>query len=189
MATTGEKTLTLKEFLARPETEPASEYIEGRVVQKVSPKTKHSVIQIKLGSRINETLNPVFHALPELRCTFGGRSLVPDISVFRFDRIPRDPSGEVANDIFAPPDLAVEIVSPEQSVVHLVEKLAFCVENGVRLGWLIDPETKKVMVFRPEQLPEELAPDGVLEDPDLLPGFRLPVAEMFGWLKLPEVET
>ena len=187
MATTREKkALTLRDFLALPETEPASEYIDGRVVQKVSPKTKHSVIQSRVCSRINATLNPVFHALPELRCTFGDRSLVPDISVFHLDRIPRDPSGEVANDVFDPPDVVIEIASPQQDVVTLVEKLAFCVRKGVRLGWLIDPETKKVMVLRPEQLPQELPLSGVLENADVLPGFHLAIAEMFGWLKLPE---
>lgn len=189
MATTGEKTLTLEAFLAIPETKPASEYIEGRVVQKVSPKSKHGLIQLRLGSVLNDVLTPSLCTFSELRCTFSGRSLVPDLVVFRLDRLARDPSGEVADDVFDPPDLAVEIVSPEQSVVHLVEKLAFCIENGVQLGWLIDPGKKKVMVFRPEQLPEELAPDGVLQDPEVLPGFRLTVAEMFGWLKLPEVES
>lgn len=189
MATTDEKTLTLQEFLTLPETKPASEYIEGRVVQKMSPGARHALIQSQLAERLLRSLSPHLLAFLELQCTFAGRSLLPDLAVFRNERLARDPSGEVANDVLDPPDLAVEIVSPDQNLMHLVEKLAFCVENGVRLGWLIDPEKKKVMIFRPEQLPQELSPDAVLEDSEILPGFRLPVAEMFGWLKLPGLET
>ena len=75
--------LTLKEFMKLPETKPASEYIEGEIIQKPLPKTKHSLLQLRTCNEINQvTQTPkIAYAFPELRCTFGGRSIVPDIAV------------------------------------------------------------------------------------------------------------
>ena len=67
-----------------PETEPASEYIDGEIIHKPMPQGKHSVIQGELVSTINTVVKSrrIARAFPELRCTFGGRSIVPDVSVF-----------------------------------------------------------------------------------------------------------
>jgi Uma2 family endonuclease len=75
--------LTLEEFLKLPETKPASEYIEGEIIQKPLPKIKHSRLQSKACNEINQvTETPkIAYAFPELRCTFGGRSIVLDIAV------------------------------------------------------------------------------------------------------------
>jgi Uma2 family endonuclease len=79
MAQTSTKTLTLEEFLKLPETKPASEYINGKVVQKPMPQGKHSKIRGELVSAINAVAKTqrIAKAFPELRCTFGGRSIVP----------------------------------------------------------------------------------------------------------------
>ena len=75
--------LTLEEFLKLPETKPTSEYIEGEIIQKPLPKIKHSRLQLRACNEINQvTETPkIAYAFPELRCTFGGRSIVPDIAV------------------------------------------------------------------------------------------------------------
>src|SRR6266508_2516904 len=107
--------LTLAEFLDLPAEEPALEYEYGRVIQKVSPKIHHSRIQKELLERLNRLAEPrkIASAFPELRATFGGHSYVPDIAVFRWARIPRDETGQLAADCFDPPDVAIEIASPE----------------------------------------------------------------------------
>ena len=78
------KTLTLAEFLQLPETKPASEYIDGQILQKPIPQGKHSAIQGEFVPAINNLVKPkrIARAFPELRCTFGGRSTLPDIAVF-----------------------------------------------------------------------------------------------------------
>ncbi len=76
-----------------------------------------------------------------------------------------------------------EIVSPKQSLVKCREKLAFSIGNGCLLGWLIDPIRKQVTVYRPNQPGERLLADGVLDGEPVLPGYRLPLAQLFGWLK------
>ncbi len=91
--------LTLEEFLTIPETKPAREYIEGKVEQKPMPQGEHSTLQIRLGTAINNISIPkkLAYAFPELRCTFGNRSIVPDLAVFRWERIPKAPQGKIAN--------------------------------------------------------------------------------------------
>jgi Uma2 family endonuclease len=101
MVQTPYKTLTLEEFLALPETEPASEYMDGQILQKPMPQAKHSLIQLELANAINALTRPqkIALALPELRCTFGGRSIVPDVAIFTWDRIPVDEQGDIANTV------------------------------------------------------------------------------------------
>ncbi len=176
--------LTLKQFLRLPEAKPALEYLRGKVVQKVSPKTTHSVLQTRLVLRIAEHAIPRGLDLPyiELRCTFGGQSIVPDLSVFARGRIPRDEHGRLVDDVSLPPDLAIEILSPGQTLKNLGAKLSRCVQDGVRLGWLIQPRRSRVFVFRPDRPVEALEPGEVLRGDDVLPEFALPLSEMFGWL-------
>jgi Uma2 family endonuclease len=81
------------------------------------------------------------------------------------------------------PDIHVEIDSPEQSARKCREKLEFSLANGCPLGWLIDPERMIVDIFRPGQAPERLSDDGALEGGPVLPGYRLAVKTLFGWLK------
>ena len=84
--------LPLEEFLKLPETKPASEYIDGQITQKPMPKARHSRLQSKLINAINEVTEArqIAYAFPELRCTFGDRSIVPGIAAFRWQNIELD---------------------------------------------------------------------------------------------------
>ena len=81
------------------------------------PQGKHSVIQGELLPAINGVVKPkrIARTFPELPCTFGSRSTVPDIAVFLWNQIPRDENGEVANTFPAAPDWTIEILSSDQS--------------------------------------------------------------------------
>lgn len=115
MIRTPSKNITLAEFLTLPETKPASEYINGEIIQKPMPQGKHSTIRGEMISTINSIVKPkrIARVFPELRCTFGGRSIVPDVSVFTWQRIPRDENSQVANLFQAAPDWTIEILSPD----------------------------------------------------------------------------
>jgi Uma2 family endonuclease len=78
------KPLTLEAFLQLPETKPASEFVDGQIIQKPMPQGNHSTVQLDLGAAINLALKSqhIARAYTELRCTFSDRSLVPDIAVF-----------------------------------------------------------------------------------------------------------
>jgi len=99
MVITPDKLITIKEFLTLPEAKPASEYIDDKIIQKPRPQGEHSTIQGELIIALNGALKPqkIARAFPELRCTFGGRSIVPDVSIFSWDRILRQDNGKIAN--------------------------------------------------------------------------------------------
>ena len=147
------KPLTLEEFLALPEAKPASEYIGGKIIQKPMPQGKHSSIQTELATTVNLTLKPqrIARAFSELRCTFGGRSIVPDVSVFTWSRISRDETGEIANVFQSPPDWVIEILSLDQSHTKVTKNILHCLDHGSVMGWLIDPAEKTVFVYQPKQ--------------------------------------
>ena len=132
MVTTPSKPITLEEFLRLSETKPASEYIGGKIIQKPMPKGKHSTIQTELSTAINNALKPqkTARAFSELRCTFGGRSTVPDVTVFTWERIPRDDNGAIADSFQAAPDWTIEILSPDQSQTKVIKNILHCLDNA-----------------------------------------------------------
>ena len=186
MVQSATKTITLSEFLKLPETQPASEYIGGRIFQKPMPQGKHSKLQGKMVTAINKVVeaSQIALAFPELRCTFGGRSIVPDVVMFAWERIPLDGNGDVANVFEAAPDWTIEILSPNQSQTKVTGNILHCLKHGSRLGWLIDPDERSVLIYPPGQQPELLQePAEVLPVPDLV-SLRLTIGELFRWLKL-----
>jgi Uma2 family endonuclease len=176
--------ITLEDFLKLPETKPASEYLEGEVYQKTMPQGEHSTLQGELVNGINQVAksNKIAYALPELRCTFGGRSIVPDIAVYTWERIPRNVQGRIANRFETHPDWMIEILSPEQSANKLIKKIFFCLQQGTQLVWLVDPEDESVLIFRPDVQPEIKEGDDILPALPALTEWRLTVREMFSWL-------
>jgi Uma2 family endonuclease len=178
--------LSLEEFLKLPETKPASEYIDRRIYQKPMPQGKHSIIQTELSSAINQVgkSRKLALGLTELRCTFGGHSLVPDIAVFEWSRIPTDENGEIANRFESYPDWTIEILSPDQSPNRVINKIIFCLNQGTKLGWFIDPDDKSVMVFQPNQLPEVKYDTDKLPVLDVLSDWQVRAADIFSWLKV-----
>ncbi|MBD2774148.1 Uma2 family endonuclease [Iningainema tapete] len=186
MVQTPAKTLTLEEFLKLPETKPACEYFNGQIIQKPMPQGKHSKLQGKLVTAINEVVEAkqIAIAFPELRCTFGGRSIVPDVAVFAWDRIPLDENGDVANVFPAAPDWTIEILSPDQSQTKVTGNILHCLNHGSSLGWLIDPDERSVLVYPPKQQPQLLQKEAdVLLVPDLV-ALQLTVGDLFAWLKV-----
>ncbi|MES1021425.1 Uma2 family endonuclease [Gloeocapsa sp. BRSZ] len=179
------KPITLEEFLKLPETKPASEYIDGQIIQKPMPQGNHSTIQTEFSATINPVLKSqrVARAFSELRCTFGGRSTVPDVSVFTWKRIPRDQNGEIANIFPIAPDWTIEILSPDQSQTKVTKNILHCLNHGTQMGWLIDPDEQTIFVYLPNQQPEVFdQPEQSLLVPSFAKKLNLSVGLVFGWL-------
>jgi len=178
--------ITLTEFLALPETKPASEYLDGEIIQKPMAQGEHSVLQMRLGTAINHlglTQKSVY-AFPELRCVFAGQVIVPDVAVFAWDNIPRTAEGKVANKFEIPPDWLIEILSPEQSANRVIKKIVFALKQGTQLAWLIDPMDESVTIFYPQSLPDIKEQEDLLPALEGLQNWQLSVVEMFSWLAL-----
>lgn len=179
------KSLTLDEFLQLPETKPASEFINGEVSQKPMPQGEHSTLQGELCDRINQVSKTakIAYAFPELRCTFGGVSIVPDVAIFQWERIPRTDTGRVANRFNLQPDWAIEILSPDQSQTKVLGNLLHCSEYGTELGWLIDPAEESILIVFADQRVQLLRGDRplpILKNISL----SLTVEQVFDWLSL-----
>jgi Uma2 family endonuclease len=177
--------LTLADFLVMPETKPANEFIDGEIIQKPMAKGKHSIVQRELTFTIDRPLTAqnLASAFPELRCSFGGRSIVPDITVFKIDRIPRDPDGTIANDFEIAPDWTIEILSPDQSQTKVVKNIVHCLQHGTSMGWLIDPADRTVFAYHPNGKMEIFDDsEARLPVPDFAQSLALTVGEVFGWL-------
>ena len=186
MVQTPAKPLTLEAFLALPETQPASEFIDGQVIQKPMPKIDHSTIQLKLAAAIDLSLSKEKRggAFPELRCTFDGRSIVPDIAVLSWPAIPRTSDGRVAGDLAGAPTWIVEILSAGQSQTKVTKKILNALDHGSELGWLIDPSENCVFVYTPPNAETALyeSPEAILPVPDFAKVLSLSVGDLFSWL-------
>ena len=176
--------ISLEEFLLLPETKPASEYVDGQIYQKARPQGKHSTLQIKFSSAINQVGQPqkLAFAFPQLRCTFGGCAVIPDLAVFEWSRISRNSQGEIENTFEIAPDWIIEILSPDQSSSRVINKILFSLKNKTKLGWLIDPAEKLVLVFKPQQQPEAKENQDILPVLDVLSDWQMSAADLFGLL-------
>ena len=187
MVQTPTKRLSLDEFLALPETEPASEYINGTISQKPMPQGKHSILQRELSFALTLAFRPagIAQAFPELRCTFGGRSIIPDIAVFRTERIPSDRNGEIANSFNLPPDWAIEILSPSQSQTRVTRNVIHCLNHGCEMGWIIDPAEALIFTYGSGKSIDVFEDRSVkLPTPEFASAVELTPGEVFAWLKI-----
>ncbi len=183
---TVQRGLTLDEFLALPEEKPALEYFDGVVTQKPPHGPRHSRLQSKLAEYVNQYAEPreLAIAFPELRTTYAGASPVPDVAVYSWSRLQLDASGELLEDCLAPPDIAIEVASPGQSLSGLVRKCRWYVEHGASIALLVEPRRRIVRDFRPGQPPRMLSGADDLNLGDVIPGLALRVEDLFAVLRI-----
>ncbi len=77
------------------------------------------------------------------------------------------------------PDFVVEILSPTDSWIQTQAKMQEYMDNGCRLGWLLDPKTKRVIIYREGQAPEWVEDPETLSGEEVLPGFTLPIRKIW----------
>ena len=175
--------LTLEEFLALPDTKPASEYVCGEVVQKAMPTRAHGIVQAKISHRVYNLLEqrPLGEAGSEIRYVFGPpgheRGYVPDFAFVRAERL--RPDDDLNGPFYGPPDFAVEILSPEDRPGKVYAKIAAYLRYGVRLVWLVDPEDRTVTVSTPGEDVRVLESGDTLDGGDVLPGFSVAIDDIF----------
>jgi Uma2 family endonuclease len=125
--------------------------------------------------------NPIGWPLIEVLFELPGhdRDARPDVAFVSFDRWPQARGIPTSNAWPVIPDLAVEIVSPNDAFRDVTGKLQTYFEAGVRSVWLIDPGAEQVHVYAAPTVNRILARGSDLTDDVVLPGFRLPVADLF----------
>lgn len=100
-----------------------------------------------------------------------------DVVYYSYERLPRASEQRTFSSV--PPNLVVEVIGRGQSWANLIEKGGEYLRMGVDRVWLVDAERRTVHVLSKDEPPREYARDSTLSDPAVLPGFEMPVGEMF----------
>jgi Uma2 family endonuclease len=102
--------------------------------------------------------------------------LAPDIAFVAASRLPTDRWFKFFE---GPPDLAVEVVSPDDRKAEVHAKAHAWLAAGTRLVWIVNPMTQRIAIYRPGTAVEELSLDNALDGGDVIPGFSCAIAEVF----------
>ncbi|GBF81744.1 Uma2 family endonuclease [Aphanothece sacrum] len=172
--------LTLDEFLSSPLANENYEFFDGELIQKMSPKRDHSRVTLALSRLLDDWHQNQGEVGIEwaIRLKRNGKDWcpIPDLLYVSFDKL-----GEIILEDDAcpiPPELVIEIISPDQSFSDLSEKAEAYLKAGVDRVWLIDTRVKKITVFYPDSTPQTKGGNESLED-NILANFSLTPQQIF----------
>lgn len=181
--------LTADEFLVHPAAQEASELVRGEIRMMTPAGGRHGVVAGRVYRQLGAHVDA--HALGlcfgdnigyRLPIPGGTRDTVraPDASFVAAGRLTL---AEVPRG-FIPlaPDLVVEVLSPDQTAADVDERMADYVAAGTRLFWVVDSDRRTVAVHAHDAPPHWLGADDRLDGGDVIPGFSLPVHELFAGL-------
>jgi Uma2 family endonuclease len=180
--TSERKIWTDEEFMALPREGRRYELVDGALVVMSNSGLEHGEIGLLLGGKLifyvrEQKLGGAFDSSTGFRMKSGNiRS--PDVSFISKDRLQglkRPPKGFFEG----APDLAIEVLSPSNTLEEIHNKIVEYFANGTRLVWVINPQEYYVLVYHSP------TPDGFLRVGDrldgetIVPGFTFPIAELF----------
>ncbi len=181
--------MTVEQFEIIPGVEEWTyELHEGRLIAMPGPGEEHGIIQSEVTFIIKQFLKT--HGLGTINGTccyvlsrpgMPDEVLCPDLSYLAPDH--RKSMSKRGSYIVGAPDLAIEIASPSDTHPGLAAKAKVYLDAGVRLVWVLWPETQSVEVWRSESLDAPIAllnSGDTLEGLDVIPGFTCTVGEFFG---------
>lgn len=178
---------TAEELLLMPEG-THGEIVEGVYVPMTGGAGPHGSVTARVTFALTsyayaQAAGEVFGSETTFRLARGpDTARCPDVTFVTAERLPLGVQPGVFE---GAPDLAVEVLSPSNTVAEMERKRAEYVRYGARQVWIVDPETRTVAVHVAGGLPRFLAGDDALEGGDLLPGFSTSIAAFF--LGLPAV--
>ncbi|MBW4507647.1 MAG: Uma2 family endonuclease [Scytonematopsis contorta HA4267-MV1] len=144
--------LTLEEFFALPESDITYELVDGQAQPKMSPKRFHSRLTLALSLLLTQSAQNRGEVGIEWAVTLtrNGKDWVPipDLLYISYSRLPDDTITDEACPV--PPDLVIEIISPEQTFAQMTEKAADYLTAGVLRVWVVDAKAKAITIFYPD---------------------------------------
>jgi len=177
------KIWTDEEFMALPDDGHHYEIINGELIDMGNSGALHgyvcSTLMILLGGYVRQhNLGAMLDSSTAFKMKNGNKRS-PDIAFFAKERLQGIavlPSGYLEG----APDLAVEVLSPGNTVEEIDDKLTEYFENGSRLVWVINPTQHYVLVYRSAQEPDRLLKEkDSLDGEEVIPGFTLAIADLF----------
>jgi Uma2 family endonuclease len=187
---TAASVMTADELLAYPAPDHRVELVRGRLHVGEPPGSRHGEIEAVVVGALSMYLTRdrdtrgVERTRGRILCGDAGFWLSRDPDTVRAPDaayISRDRCSGVMPEGYADfaPDLVVEVRSPSDRPGPLLAKVADWLEAGTRVVWVIDPPTRQVAIYRDDGNHALLAGDDVLREEELLPGFALPLVELF----------
>lgn len=173
--------VTADELLHMPDDGYKYELVRGRLIRMSPPGARHGIVAMAIGARLNAHVRAHKIGVAGTEVGFKLESnpdtvRAPDIVFFRQDHIPpRDARGYYEG----APDLAVEVLSPDDRPAEVAEKIDEYLTYGTPAVVVIDPRKCTVVVHRRLTPPLALTLDDVLDLDDVVTGFRCQVREIF----------
>lgn len=183
MVATQPKLMTADELWAIGDDGFRYDLIEGELYRMSPASPKHGKFAARVGRHLDvfvdeHELGEVFGAESGFRLTRNPDTvLAPDAAFVRADRIP--PEDQQDGFWSVVPDLVVEVISPSDTVRYVVDKIAAYLDAGVIVVLTIDPKRRTLAINTQDGVTRTLRETDTLELPDILPGFSLPVHEIF----------
>jgi Uma2 family endonuclease len=176
------KIWTDAEFMALPKDGHRYELVNGELIDMGNSGAKHGYVAVILSAALfNHVFSRKLGAVMDSSTAFkmkSGNKRSPDISFVDKQRLQ---GMEELPDSFleGAPDLAVEILSPGNTVEEMHNKIVEYFENAARLVWVIHPNEHYVLVYRSPQPDRLLKSTDMLDGEEVIPGFTLAVSELF----------
>jgi Uma2 family endonuclease len=175
--------LTAEEFGSRPDPGYPEELVQGRIVTMPPPTPRHGQVCGETYYRFRGYADR--HDLGHVLCNDSGVITErdpdtvrgADVSFYSYAKVPRGRLPKGYLDVV--PDLVVEVRSEDDRWKDIEMKVKEYLDAGVGVVIVLDPDSEKAHVFRPDQPPLELGPDDELAVPDLLGDFRVAVRRFF----------
>ena len=183
MATAKNKLLTAEDLLRLHSRGFRGELINGVLRETVPAGKRHARLAIRIGGEFDRHVRR--NRSGQVGGTDGGVFVSrnpdtvrePDIYFVSAERLPLDDQSD--GYLEAVPELVVEIVSPSDSEQDVREKIAMWLELGVSMALEVRPSARSIAVHRPGVPAVTLTGDDVLDCGDVLPGFTLPLSDIF----------
>jgi len=184
MSATLTKSITADELLAMPDDGHRYELVEGELRRMSPAGDEHGQVgmelAIPLGSHVKKNkLGKLYLAETGFLIRTNPDTVrAPDIAFVRMERIKQTPG--IKGYRVGAPDLAVEVVSPGDTVNEVEDKVAEWLEGGARMVWVVSPKLHTVTVYRSLTDIVTLTAKDKLDGGEVVPGFEINVAEIFG---------
>jgi Uma2 family endonuclease len=176
------KLMTVEELYGLPDDGYKHELVRGELVKMPPPGEEHGVRANYIGYRLSDIVIPA--KLGRVMVETGYHLTrdpdtvrAPDVSFVRRERYEGAPSPRFRE---GAPDLAVEIVSPGDTLTEILEKVQEYLTYGAQLVWVVEPKTQTVTVYRADGSVQVLrTPSDRLSGEELIPAFSITLKDLF----------
>ncbi len=190
MVSTNTRMLSLPDFMYRYEKEGPFEFIDGKVIPLHPVKFGHARFVNHFAELLRKTqdADTVYSETPFILPSQRGKtkwvkgSRVPDVMFIRADRLQaymaENPDYE-SEPLSIVPDIVLEVVSPTDKFKDVEKKIKKYLSDGVHVVWVVYLQSRTIAVHKPNAEPIVLIGEQVLSGGDLVPGFEVPINQLF----------